>query len=86
MHLLARPGLLILDVKSLLALGLVLLLPDHLVNHLGFDLLLVRLVVKHLLRLHLLLLGITDILSHFVAVGCFVVFYLLPLLVPFGLM
>ena len=84
MHLLPGPSFFALNVHLLFVFGFILLLPDHLVNHLGLDLLLVRLVVKHLLGLHLLLLGITDILPHFVAVGCLVVFYLLPLLVPLG--
>ena len=83
MHLLPRPGLFALYVHLLLGFGFVLLLPDHLVNHLGFHLLLVCLVVKHLLCLHLLFLGITDILSHLIAMCHFVVLYLLPLLGPF---
>ena len=84
MHLLPRPGFLSLHIHLFLRLGFILLLSDHLMYHLGFHLLLVCLVVKHLLSLHLLLLGITDILHDLIAMCHFVVFYLLPLLGPFG--
>ena len=86
MHLLPSACFFALNIHLFLVFGFILLLPDHLVNHLSLDLLLIGLVVKHLLGLHLFLLGITDILSHFVTMGRLVVLYLLPLLRPFGFM